>query len=207
MTVELERTATSGRAAVLAGVLMTAGIEGEWLLDPQRDDGTVTDLWAYGLLVGAATVGFALLTLAVRELRRASDRSSRTARAGGWLTLAGAGCLTVFGISLLVSGLLLGAPWEASFLAFALGMLLLVAGPVTWGLALRRRPPGSGLPALLTVAGVAAALALLAPGDPWHDLGLVAMFASWVGIGILLLRRRTDQLTTPAGRRTTATAG
>src|SRR4051794_961958 len=59
----------TGRAAAAAGVLMLVGTEGEWLLDPQSDDGTVTNLPVFAFLVVIATVGFCLLLTAVLGLR------------------------------------------------------------------------------------------------------------------------------------------
>ena len=64
----------TGRAAAAAGVLMIVGVEGEWLLNPQRDDGTVTQLPVFALLLLTATVGFALLLIAGMGLRAPSAR-------------------------------------------------------------------------------------------------------------------------------------
>src|SRR5680860_1200938 len=41
----------TGRAAAASGVLMIAGVEGEWLFNPQRDDGTVTNMPVFALLM------------------------------------------------------------------------------------------------------------------------------------------------------------
>ena len=77
---------------------------------------------------------------------------------------------------------LAGRPLEASFLAFALGLLLSGVGALTVGIA-GRRP-------LLAVAGVGALVALLAPGDPWHDLALLVFCVDWAADGALRLRDR-----------------
>lgn len=179
----------TGAAAAAAGVLMTAGVEGEWLLDPQRDDGTVTDKPAFALLLVLSTVGFALLSAAVRGLRRTSARHTRPARIGATMSLIGAGMLTLFGVLVLVTGLISGSPLGLSFVAFALGLLLLAIGQIGWGLSLRRQTPAPGVWQLLVVAGVAAFASIAIPLDPWHDVSLVAMFLAWSGIGVLLLRR------------------
>jgi hypothetical protein len=188
MVTQASRT---GRAAAAAGVLMTAGVEGEWLLNPQRDDGMVTDKPEFTLLLVASTVGFVLLSLAVRGLRRASARRTSPARVGAAMSLLGAGMLAVFGVLVLVTGVASGSPLEASFLAFALGLLLLSIGQVVWGLSLRRQSPAPGVWQMLLVAGVMAFASIAIPLDPWHDVSLVAMFLAWSVIGVLLLRYRT----------------
>ncbi len=189
----------TGRAAAASGVLMIAGVEGEWLLDPQRDDGTVTHLPVFALLLVTATAGFALLLTAVLGLRARTARPTRPSRVGAVMTVAGAGLLVVFGLLVLVTSLLRGTPLEASFIAFVLGMLLLSVGPVTWGLSLRGRPPAPGVRQLLLLSGVAAFGALAIEPDPWHDISLTVMFAAWSALGVLLLRQagRPASLRTP----------
>ncbi len=119
----------TGRAAAASGVLMIAGVEGEWLFNPQRDDGTVTNMPVFALLLVAATAGFALLLTAVMGLRAQTPCPTRPVRIGALMTVAGAGSLVIFGLVCLVTSLLRGAPLEASFIAFLLGMLLLSVGP------------------------------------------------------------------------------
>jgi hypothetical protein len=180
----------TGRAAATSGVLMFVGVEGEWLLDPQRDDGTVSNPPVFTLLTLTATVGFALLLVAVRGLRTHTTAPTRSARVGALLTMAGAGLLVVFGLTALTTSLLTGSPLEASFLAFLLGMLLLAVGPVTWGLSLRRRrAAAAGVGPTLVVAGLAAFAALAIEPDPWHDVGLVVVFVAWTSAGVLVLLR------------------
>jgi hypothetical protein len=184
---------------------MFVGIEGEWLLDPQRDDGSVSALPLFTLLVLTATVGFALLFVATRGLRACSAEPGRSARVGAALTSAGAVLLVAFGLTALVTALLTGSPLEASFLAFLLGMLLLSVGPVTWGLALRRRSPATGVWQLLVLAGVAAFAALAIEPDPWHDVSLGVMFAAWTFVGLLLTQRsRTPAIDRGPSMSTTA---
>lgn len=197
MTTEASRT---GRAAAAAGVLMTVGVEGEWLLNPQRDDGTVTDKSEFALLLAVSTVGFVLLSLAVRGLRVASGRRTRPARVGAGMSLVGAGLLAVFGALVLVTGVVSGSPLEASFLAFALGLLLLSIGQVVWGLSLRRQSPAPGVWLMLLTAGVTAFASIAIPLDPWHDVSLVAMFLAWSAIGVLQLRHHAVGNLAPKGR-------
>lgn len=185
----VSRFQLTARAAAASGVLMIAGVEGEWLFDPQRDDGTVTNVPVFAILLLTATAGFALLFIAVMGLRAQTACSTRAARMGSLLTVAGAGLLVCFGLVALVTALLRGSPLEASFIAFLLGMLLLAVGPVTWGLSLPRRLPTPGVRQLLLVAGLAAFGALAVEPDPWHDIILTVMFAAWSALGVLLLRQ------------------
>lgn len=196
----LTQASRTGRAAAAAGVLMTAGVEGEWLLNPQRDDGTITDKPEFALLIVVSTIGFALLSVAVHGLRRESARRTRPARVGATMSLVGAGMLVVFGALVLVTGVVSGSPLEASFLAFALGLLLLSIGQVVWGLSLRRQTPAPGVWQMLLVAGVTAFATIAIPLDPWHDVSLVATFLAWSVIGVLLLRYRTVTSRAPKAR-------
>ncbi|WP_328988556.1 hypothetical protein OG394_20255 [Kribbella sp. NBC_01245] len=184
----LPTVVSTGRAAAAAGVLMVAGTQGEWLLNAQRDDGTVTNTPAFVLLLTMSTLGFGLLTLAVRGLRRESARRTMPTRSGAFLSMVGAGLLTAFGVVVLVTGVILGGPLELSFLLFALGMLSLSIGQLIWGLTLRRHSPAPGVWQLLALAGIAAFAAIAIPVDPWHDIALVVMCATWFCIGVLVLR-------------------
>ena len=171
---------------------MIAGVEGEWLFNPQRNDGTVTNMPVFALLLLTATAGFALLLTAVSGLRAQTDCPTRLARAGALMTVAGAGFLVVFGLVGLVSSLLKGSPLEASFIAFLLGMLLLSVGPVAWGLSLARRSQAPGVWQMLLLSGVVAFGALAIEPDPWHDVNLMVMFAAWSALGVLLLRQASQ---------------
>ena len=92
---DIEQT---GRAAAAAGILMLVGTKGEWLLDPQADDGTVTNLPVLALLVLVATVGFGLLLVAVLGLQGHAT-PTRPARVGARLSVVGAGLLVAFGLT------------------------------------------------------------------------------------------------------------
>lgn len=185
----VSRFQLTGRAAAASGVLMIVGVEGEWLFDPQRGDGTVTNMLVFALLLFTATAGFALLLMAVIGLRTQTACPTRPARIGSLMAAAGAGLLVAFGFIALVTALLRGSPLAASFIAFLLGMLLLTVGSVTWALALRRHHPTPGVWQLLVLSGVAAFGALAIEPDPWHDISLMAMFAAWSALGVLLLRQ------------------
>jgi hypothetical protein len=80
-----------------------------------------------------------------------------------------------------------------NFLLFGLGFLLLFAAHVLLAFPLRRVPIGLGwLLSPVAAAGVVVALAF--DVDPVHDIGLFVFEASWVALGVLLLRARA-----PAG--------
>jgi hypothetical protein len=148
-------------AAVAGGLLLAGSVAAELIHPVQAPDGAVLQpaLFAGYLLLW--TAGAALLVRAAAGL---------PSRVGRGLATAGAALLTAFGVVVLVTGLV-GRPLEASFVAFAVGLLLSAAGALTAGIT-GRRP-------LLVVAGAGALVALLAPADPWHDLGLLAFCLAW----------------------------
>jgi hypothetical protein len=182
------RDVSTGRTAVAAGVLMAAGVAAEWVLSPQQENGVVADRLVLTLLVTTTTTGYGLLFLAVRGLRAEAARRTRPARSGAFMSMTGAAVLAVFGLAFLATALVMGAPFEPLFVAFALGMLLLAAGPVTWGLSMRRQSGAPGVWQLLVASGVAAFAAIAIPFDPWHDVSLTAMFAAWTALGVCLVR-------------------
>jgi hypothetical protein len=161
--------------ALVGGLLLAASVAAELVHPVQAPDGAVLEpvlfagyllLWIAGaVLLGTASAGL--------------PRTARPGRVGRVLAVAGAVLLTAFGVVVLVTGMA-GQPLEASFLVFALGLLLSAAGALTAAIA-GRRP-------LLGVAGVGALVALLAPGDPWHDLGLLGFCLAWAADGAVRLR-------------------
>lgn len=167
---------------------MTASVAGEWVLNPQRPDGSVVDRPTFALLLTLGTLGFVLLCVAIGRLRRESGGRGRWARIGSALSFVGACLLALFAVLVLGAGLALGAPLGASFLAFALGLLLLSVGPVVWGLSLRGRSPAPGVWQVLVLSGVTAFAAVAVPLDPWHDVALITMFLAWSAVGVLVLR-------------------
>jgi hypothetical protein len=176
-------------AAALAGGLLMAGAVGAELLHPvQEADGSVVspDLFAGYLAVW--TLGAAALLVAQLGLRHGAV--GRIGRIGGGLSVAGTGLLLAFGIVVVVSALATGAPLEASFLAFALGLLLVAVGWVLLGLGLRRSGAVGRWWAALPVAALGALVALLA--ESAHDAGLFLLFGAWgvLGVGGMLHRRR-----------------
>lgn len=171
----------TGGAAVAGGLLLAGSVAAELVHPVQAPDGAVLEPIPFAGYLLLWIAGAALLVRAAAGL----PRSSRAARTGRVLTLAGTVLLTAFAVVVLVTGVA-GRPLEASFLAFALGLLLAAAGSLTAGIAARRP--------LLVVAGVGALVALLT--EQLHDLGLFLFFGAWVvlGLGVLLRRPRRTAL-------------
>jgi hypothetical protein len=185
---ETTRSAQRRRVGALlaAGApLFAAGVAGEWLLDPQRSDGTVLDPVAFAACVGISLVGAVLLLRGVAGLAGLVPEG-RAARWGRRTTLAGTALLALAVAAVLVTGLLTGSPHPASFVPYGLGVLALSVGPVVLGTALRRERPR--LAAVLVAAGLAAFASVAIPLDPWHDVSLMAMLAAWTVAGLLLGR-------------------
>jgi len=166
----------TGAAAVVAGLLLFASVAAELLWPVQEPDGSVTHVAGFALYLAVFVVGAAALVVAVAGL---------AGRIGRALSLAGAVLLVAFGALGLATALITGTPAEWTFLLFAVGLLLLVAGSVPLALGLRGPLPGWWVAVLL--AGAGAAVALLAEADPWHDLGLFLFDAAWVALGARLL--------------------
>jgi hypothetical protein len=171
-------------SALAAGLLLAGSVAAELVHPVQAADGAVLEPVPFAGYLLAWVVGAVLLVRAATGL----PRTSRATRTGRVLAVGGAGLLTAFGVVVLVTGLG-GRPLEVSFLAFALGLLMSAAGALTAGIA-GRRP-------LLVVAGIGALVALLAPGDPWHDLGLLGFCLAWAADGAVRLGAR-DRVATAA---------
>lgn len=180
-------TRRTGSAAVAAGALLFASVAAELVRPVQQPDGTVTDRAGFALYLGGWVLGAAALVVALSGLRCLGPLP-RPGRIGGRICLTGAALLLAFGVVALATGLAGGSPLEASFLLFALGLLLLGIGAVPLALGLRRTGTlGGWWPAVLGVTA-GALVALGTAADPWHDLGLFLFFAAWVGLGVGLLR-------------------
>jgi hypothetical protein len=181
-----EPTATdrrTGTAAVTAGVLLFASVAAEILWSVQAPDGTVTNTAGFLLYLLAWTAGAGALVLALLGL---PPGGSRAGAVGRWVSVAGAVLLAGFGL-LVIGAVVTGAPIEISFLLFAVGLLLLGLSAVPLGLGLRRSGVVGSWWVAVLVAGAGALLAVLAAGDPWHDLGLFTFDAAWFTLGLRLL--------------------
>lgn len=179
----------TGIAAVSAGALLFGSVAGELVHQVQRPDGTVTEPVLFAVLLSAWTLGVASLMVAIAGISAGTDqRDERRRVAGRRTSLVGAGLLCAFGLAVLVAGLASGQPVEASFLLFALGLLLSAVGHTMLALGLRRTGAlGRWWLAPLVAAGGALA-AVLVFSDPWHDLALFTFDATWVALGVHLLR-------------------
>jgi hypothetical protein len=165
---------------------LAASVAAELVHPVQHPDGSLADPALFAGYLTVWTVGAAALVVAVLGLP-----AGRVARA---VAGAGAGLLLAFGVVVVVSALTTGTPWEPSFLAFAAGLLLSAVGAVLIGVRLRAWQ--------LYVAAAGALVALLAPSDPWHDLGLLLFCAAWATLGVALLRgaRRPEAVGATADR-------
>ena len=186
------RTAT---CAVLGGVLQLAGVHGEWVFDPQKSDGTVTNPLVFSLLLIATIAGTGSLLAALFGLRVMHDAAnvplSRPGRIGLRLSIAANVLLLGFAGIVLGTALVSDAPAEASFVLFGLGMLLAVVGYAMLAGGLRRSGVVGGAWLAPAVAALGIICALVVPIDPWHDIGLYTSYAAWIWFGVLLGRHRT----------------
>ena len=126
----------AGGAAVAGGLLLAASVGAELLHPVQESDGSVVSPALFAGYLGVWTLGAAALLVAQLGLRRTAGLPG-VGRVGAVVCLAGTGLLLAFGLVVVVSALVTGAPLEASFLAFAVGLLLVAVGSVLLGLGLR----------------------------------------------------------------------
>lgn len=188
MTENVAADRRTGTAAVAAGLLLFTSVAAELVRPVQSADGTVTDVAGFVLYVAGWTLGAAALVVALLGLGgRTGNGPGRIGRA---IALTGAALLLAFGAVSLATALVDGAPAEWSFLLFAVGLLLLVVGSVPLALGLRRTGGVGGWWVAVLVTGAGGLVALGAEADPWHDLGLFAFDAAWIGLGLRLLGAR-----------------
>lgn len=175
--------------ALAAGILLAAGVGPELLLKVQEPDGTVTRPALFAAYLLSWIAGSGALAVAASRLRTACAQRDPARRAGRATACAfvGAVLLCVFGVIALVTGLAQGAPLEAAFLLFALGLLLLVIGQIALARRLRRTEMAGAAWVLPAVAAVALLVGVTVPVDPWHDVGLLTSFAAWALLGARLL--------------------
>jgi hypothetical protein len=208
--VPLTHDRRTGIAALGAGALLAAGVGAELVVHVQEPDGTVTRPFLFGLYLVSWIAGSAALAVAAGGLRSAAAQREPERRAGRATACAviGAWLLTAFGVVAVVTGLAQGAPLEAAFLLFALGLLLLVIGQVALARRMRRTRLGGGAWVMPLVAAVALLVGVMVPADPWHDLGLLTSFGAWGALGAHLLRTPVASATPlPAPRRSGSRAG
>jgi hypothetical protein len=189
----------TGGAAVAGGLLLVASVGAELVHPVQNPDGSVVSPVLFAGYLGVWALGAAALLVAQLGLRRTPGLPA-VGRAGAVVNLVGTGLLLAFGLVLVASALATGAPLEASFLAFGLGLLLVAVGSVLLGLGLRRSGAVGGWWTTLPVASAGALAALLV--EQWHDAGMFVFFAAWVLLGVGWLQRShrpAERVAAPVG--------
>ena len=176
----------TGGAAVVGGLLLAASVGAELLHPVQESDGSVVSPTLFAAYLAVWTVGAAALLVAQLGIRRTAALTG-AGRVGAVVTLLGTGLLLAFGLVVVVSALVTGAPLEAAFLAFAVGLLLVAVGSVLLGLGLRTSGAVGTWWTALPVAAAGALVALLV--EEAHDVGLFVLFGAWVLLGVGWLRQ------------------
>jgi phosphatidylserine synthase len=121
---------------------------------------------------------------------------SRAGRAGVRLTFAGSTLHVLFAIMVGVTVVVTGKPWEASFVLFALGFLLLVVGEMLLGFGVRRAGALRSAAQPFWVGATAAFVAIAVFTDPWHDIALAVYASTWIALGMILRRGSRSSVVT-----------
>lgn len=183
----------AGNSAIAAGVFLFVSVAAELIRPVQEKNGTVTNRSLFAVYVALGVVGAAALVYTLIRLRKldiaSGQERSRSGRVGIWLSLAGGVLLVLFALTAGATGITQGAPLEASFALFGLGLLLLVIGQTTFAIAMRRRGVLGAFWLAPLVGAIGALVAVVVFVDPWHDLGLFTFHAAWVALGIRLIAR------------------
>ena len=190
----------AGAATVAGGLLLAASVGAELIHPVQSSDGTVGSPTLFTGYLAVWTLGAVALLVAQLGLKRTAGLTG-VGRVGAAVCLAGTGLLLAFGLVVVVSALVTGAPLEASFLAFAVGLLLVAVGSTLLGVGLRRSGAVGAWWTALPVAGAGVLVALLV--EQAHDVGLFVLFAAWslLGVGWTLRSRKpaADRTAVPVG--------
>jgi DNA-binding CsgD family transcriptional regulator len=149
----------TGTAAVAGGLLLAASVGAELVHPVQEPDGSVVSPVLFAVYLGAWILGAAALVVAQLGLRSTAALPA-AGRAGALVCLIGTGLLLAFGLVVVASALATGTPLEASFLAFAIGLLLVAVGSVLLGLGLRRSGAVGGWWTVLFIAAAGATTAV-----------------------------------------------
>lgn len=145
-------------------------------------------------LLGAAFFGallFAAVTLlgiGLWRLRAWKPPLSRAGRVDLYLSVVALAGFGVTAAALVVSAVQTGQQPDI-FLFFALGLLLLVIGPILLGAGLRQ-VSWLGLGRLFPFAVAAGAVLAFVEVTPWHDIGLMVLGLSWAALGASMLLRK-----------------
>jgi hypothetical protein len=200
----------NGWAAIAGGVLLMLSFGIELVHPVQEPDGTVLDpvtsavviaMWGLGMLCFAATV------FHVRALHQEAETPlSRAGRAGVRLAVAGSTLHVLFAIMVGITVVVTDKPWEASFVLFALGFLLLVVGGVLLGFGVRRAAALRAAAAPFWVGAAAAFAAIAVFTDPWHDAALAVYASTWIALGTVLRRDGRSSVATTRAHLVRATS-
>ena len=164
--------------AVLAALALVVPVSAELIWPSLGDSGHL-------LFAVTQLVGWCLVATVVRDGagRLPETSTTRAARVGRRLLLAGCALQMLFALVYGGSAAIDGEPAEASFLLFLLGFLATFVGGLVWGPALLR----AGLAHLAGVGVLAMAvlgfLAIAVGADPFHDVFLLSSYAAWVLVG------------------------
>jgi hypothetical protein len=179
----VERLATF---AIVGSLLLFGSVAAELIHPVQSPDGTTREPFLHAIYLVAFIAGWVLIAAASAGLASAAGTTgSRAVRLGGWLSVGGA-----LSFALSTAGVLLGVAFglyfEVMFMLFLVAFVLLIPGQALLATGRRTLPGGIGTAGLLVVAAIGLVLAVSTDVDPFHDLGLFAFDAAWLGIGLRL---------------------
>ena len=186
----VERLATF---AIAGSLLLFGSVAAELIHPVQSPDGTTREPMLHAIYLVAFIAGWILIAAASAGLASpaATGGGSRAVRLGGWLSVGGA-----LSFALSTAGVLLGVAFglylEVMFMLFLVAFALLIPGQALLATGRSSLPGGIGTASLLVIAALGLVLAVSTDADPFHDLGLFAFDAAWLGIGLRLRLARTS---------------
>jgi len=186
----VERLATF---AIAGSLLLFGSVAAELIHPVQSPDGTTREPMLHAIYLVAFIAGWILIAAASAGLASpaATGGGSRAVRLGGWMSVGGA-----LSFALSTAGVLLGVAFglylEVMFMLFLVAFALLIPGQALLATGRSSLPGGIGTAGLLVIAAIGLVLAVSTDADPFHDLGLFAFDAAWLGIGLRLRLARTS---------------
>ena len=186
----VERLATF---AIAGSLLLFGSVAAELIHPVQAPDGTTREPMLHAIYLVAFIAGWILIAAASAGLASpaATGGGSRAVRLGGWMSVGGA-----LSFALSTAGVLLGVAFglylEVMFMLFLVAFALLIPGQALLATGRSSLPGGIGTAGLLVIAALGLVLAVSTDADPFHDLGLFAFDAAWLGIGLRLRLARTS---------------
>ena len=179
--------------AIAGSLLLFGSVAAELIHPVQSPDGTTREPILHAIYLVAFIAGWVLIAAASAGLASspATGGGSRAVRLGGWLSVGGA-----LSFALSTAGVLLGVAFglylEVMFMLFLIAFALLISGQALLATGRSLLPGGIGTAGLLVIAALGLVLAVSTDADPFHDLGLFAFDAAWLGIGLRLRFARTS---------------